>query len=170
MSSATPNSPNSGWNVHHIQPCDEAAAQLLYDVRNSAGQYSNCFDHLANAVPAGLDSNLYTQYTGYGECNGSAITVAGRLEVTDFASYKQLGGNPLTSRTIYFDRRLRGATTWVGVGTTVATNASGFNWSKSFSSGTAGNVTYEYRARYLGESGVGGATSAIFTSTWGAAC
>jgi hypothetical protein len=170
MSKTTPNSPHAGWNTHHIQPCDEAAAQLLYDVANSAGQYSNCFDHLPNAVPAGLDSNLTRQFASYGNCTGYAVSVAGRLEITDYAAYGRLGGNPLTSRTIAFDRRLRGTTTWTQVGTAVPTNAAGNNWTKSFSAPTAQDATYEFRARYAGESGVGSATSAIFTITWSRAC
>ncbi len=168
MSAATPNSPKSGWNIHHIQPCDEAAAQLLYDLSYTGGQYSDCFDHLANAVSQGLDSNLTVGASGYGDCLGTGVTASGRLEITNYSSYKLLAANPLTNRSISIDRRLKGSTTWTTITTAVASSASGNNWSKVFSSTSAG--TWEYRARYLGESGVGPATSAIFTITWTKAC
>ncbi len=56
MGSATPSRPSQGWNTHQIQRCDEAAAQLLYDVASSAGVYAGCFDHILHHGTSGLVS------------------------------------------------------------------------------------------------------------------
>lgn len=68
MGSATPSYPNSGWNTHQIQRCDESAAQLLYDVAASAGPYADCFDHITNHGTYGLVTSGTVAATSYGVC------------------------------------------------------------------------------------------------------
>lgn len=133
-------------------------------MRNSYGPYGDCFDHLANAGTSGLATNMSVPTTSYQACNGQGVLVVGRIEVTDFTSYQGLGGNPLSGRTVWFDRG-----TTVAFTSTTATNASGNNWAKSFS-GT--NVSYVYRAHFDDASGDGLADSdqPTFSITWGSAC
>jgi hypothetical protein len=163
MSSVTPWSPNAGWNTHHIQRCDEAAAQLLYDVSSSAGVFADCFDAIADHGVNGLKSNATVASTYYYGCVGIGETVTGRLEIKDLPGYKLIGGNPLTGRTLNIYRRLSGSTTWSFYSSTIPTNASGYNWSKSIG-GSAG--TYEYQLRYAGEAGVDASNQPIFTISW----
>lgn len=143
--------------------------QLLYDLANSAGPYADCFDHIAGAGPTGLLSNATVSTTSGSACTGQGISVSGRLEIKVDANYGPLGGNPLSLRTLFFDRRLVGTTTWtLNYASTSVSNASGNNWTASFGSSTAGS--YEFRGRYAGETGVVGVNTPIFTLTWSNAC
>jgi len=125
--------------------------------------YGDCFDDIANAGTNGLRSNLTVSGTSFSGCVSTPIPVSGRIEIKDYTSYDLLGGNPLTSRTLSFYRRLQGSTTWNLFTTTTASNASGDNWTKSVSGGIG---TYEYQVRYAGEAGVDPVNSPIFTVVW----
>lgn len=168
MGSSTPSSPNQGWNTHHIQPCDEAAAQLLYDVASSAGVYAGCFDHVLHHGTSGLVSAATVAATSYWACVNSGVTVSGRLAIATDSAYQALSNNPLTGRTLWFDRRPVGGSWTTDVTSTTATNASGNNWSKTFSSGSA--TTYEFRGHYKGETGLDPDYSPTFSITWSTSC
>jgi hypothetical protein len=168
MSSSTPSSPNQGWNTHHIQRCDEAAAQLLYDVADSAGVYAGCFDHVLHHGTSGLVTTASVGATSYWACVNSGVTVSGRLAVATDSAYQALSNNPLTGRTLWFDRRPVGGSWTTDVTSTTATSASGNNWAKTFSSASA--VTYEFRGHYKGETGLDPDYTPTFSITWSTAC
>ena len=173
MASATPSSPTTGWATHHIQKCDQAAAQLLYDLAALAGVYADCFDHVTGHGVVGLVSTATATAPVASACYGTALSISGRLEVQANANYGTLGGNPLASRTVYIDRKLQSSGTWtVDYATTTASNANtGTNWSRSFTeNGTSGSVTYDYRAHYRGETGVDPAYSGVVSLTWRYPC
>jgi hypothetical protein len=168
MGSVTPWSPNTGWNTHHIQRCDEAAAQLSYGLAAAAGVYANCYDDITGHGVDGLISTLTPGTTSYGQCTGYGVSVSGRLAIKTTTSYKKLSNAPLAGRVIVFDRRLSTSTTWtLGVASTSASSASGNNWTVTLS-GTTGS--WVYRARYAGESGVDPSNQPTFTVIWTNAC
>lgn len=169
MASTTPWSPTSGWATHHVQKCDEAAFQLLYDLAALAGVYADCFDHITGHGVNGLVSTATASAPIASACYGTALSITGRLEILTNSNYGTLGGNPLASRTVFIDRKLHSAGTWTAdYSSAVATNANtGTNWSRSFTeNGTSGSVTYDYRAHYKGEAGVDAAYSGVVSLTW----
>jgi hypothetical protein len=174
MTPAPVQRPTSGWNIHHLQPCDEAGMQLFYDVASYAGPYGDCFDHIAGAGATGLISLITNAAAAEtATCYGSALSASGRLAIkVDSANYGKLSGNTLASRTVYFDRRLAGTTTWtVDYGSVVSTTAGADNWAKSFTaSGSSGSTTYEFRAHYKGDGGVDGDYSPTISLTWSNPC
>jgi len=156
---------NSGWNTTKLRRCDEAAAQLAYDLRTWDGPYGDCFDHVTGHGTSGLLTNLTVTGTGFHECNGYAISVTGRLEVTDLAGYGRLGGNPLSGRTVWFDRS--GVLKYTSA---VAGGSAGDNWSRSLT-GSA-NTSYTYTAHFDDASGDGldDSNKPTFTASWSNAC
>ncbi|MEO8290555.1 MAG: hypothetical protein ABI649_06115 [Gaiellaceae bacterium] len=171
MGSVSPWLPNGGWNTHHIQRCDEAAAQLLYDLASTAGVYANCYDHIAGAVDGKLESTISMAGTSAFACSGQAVAVKGRAAILNTTNYKRLADNPLTNRTVWFDRKLHSGATWtLNIASTLASNVSGNNWTKSFAVSTPTTISYDYRAHYDGEVGVDDDTSPTFTITWSRAC
>ncbi len=173
MAATTPSSPTTGWATHHIQKCDQAAAQLLYDLAALAGVYADCFDHVTGHGVSGLVSSATASAPVASACYGTALSINGRLEVQTNTNYGTLSGNPLASRTVYVDRKLHSAGTWtVDYATAVANNSNtGNNWSRSFTeSGTSGSVTYDFRAHYKGETGVDPAYSGVVSLTWRYPC
>ncbi|MEA2674277.1 MAG: hypothetical protein QOI92_1469 [Chloroflexota bacterium] len=169
MASTTPWSPNTGWNTKHIQKCDEAAGQLLYGLSDLTGVYGDCFASITGHGSGGLASTLTSTGSGQFLCNGQGAAVSGRLAIkVDTTNYKQVSGNPLAGRTIYFDRAVSGSGSWVlNFSSTTASAATGNNWSASFG-GT--NVSYDFRPHYGGEAGVAPVTGSVVTLHWSNAC
>lgn len=180
MGSTSPWASNTGWNKTYIERCDHAAAQLKYGVKNSAGVYADCFLNITNHGPAGLKSRATVGSSSYSACIGATATATGRLAIaTDSTNYQALSNTPLSNRTLWFDRKPSTSSTWTNnVTSTTASNASGNNWSKGFSSGSS--ITYNFRAHYDGETGVDGSryinwpgttiTETTFSITWSSAC
>jgi hypothetical protein len=144
------------------------AYALRYDVQTTSGPYADCFDHITGHGVSGLVSTASVSSTSYHACIGVGATAAGRLAIKTDANYNQLANNPLTDRTIFFDRRPVGGTWTLDVTSATATNVSGNNWSKTFSNG--GAATYEFRVRYTGETGVDASNQLTFTIKWSTAC
>lgn len=163
MAAETPSYLEYGGHSKHIKPCDEAAGQLLWDLADKAGEYSACLKDIPGTVTAGLVSVATVAGSSFVGCVSTQETVTGTLEIKDVASYSVLGGNALAGRTVSFDRRLAGATTWVAHGSTTAVNDATTSWSKSFS-GAVG--TYEYRVRFAGDQSVAASNSPTFKITW----
>lgn len=165
MASTTPWYNNTGWNQTFIRRCDEAASQLAYDLKDFAGPYGNCFDHISGAGSSGLKTNLTASGTSFHECNGVGIVVAGRLQVSDLDAYGVLGGNPLGSRTVWFDR----GTTANYTSAVASTASTGNNWSKSFG---GSNVTYTFVAHFDDATGDGldPSNNVTFTASWSSFC
>ena len=168
MASTTPSSPTTGWATHHVQKCDEASFQLLYDLAALAGVYADCFDDIAGHGVTGLVSSATASAPVASACYGTALSITGRLEILTNSNYGTLGGNPLASRTIFMDRKLHSAGTWtVDYSSAVASNVSGNNWSGSFTvTGSSGSTTYDYRAHFKGEAGVDPVYSGTVSLTW----
>ena len=51
----------AGWNTNHLQPCDEATGQLLYDVNTLSSRYSTCMADVADTAGAGLDHDAHAR-------------------------------------------------------------------------------------------------------------
>ena len=154
---------NAGGSTTMLRRCDQAAAQLAYDLRDMAGTYADCIDHLANASSAGLRTDLTVTSSSFTVCQGAVAAVTGRLQVHDYASYEELGANPLEGRTVSFDL---GSTPSVTSTIAADTAAPATNWSKSFSNSSFGSRTYT--ARFAGEPDAVLAASPdrTFTITW----
>lgn len=180
MGPTSPWATNTGWNKTYIERCDEAAAQLNYGVKNSAGVYADCFVNIGNPGPTGLKSRATVASASYLACTGTPATATGRLAIaTDSTNYQALSNTPLSNRTLWIDRKLSTSSTWtIPFTSTTASNASGDNWSKGFSSSSA--ATYNFRIYYNGETGVDGSrsvnwpgtptTETTFSIIWGSAC
>jgi hypothetical protein len=172
MRAAQPRYNLSGWNTETLRECDEARAQLLYDVRNTAGPYAGCFDHIAGgASPNGLYSKATVAASAYTVCLGTTATATGRLAILTTTNYQELSNNPLSNRTLWFDRKPSTSSTWTpNVASTTASNASpGSNWSRAFTTSATTPITYNFRAYYLGETGVNASLAqgyALFNITW----
>jgi len=173
MSTTQPWSPNPGWNQAKLVRCDEAGAQLAYGLNNSAGVYADCFKNITNGGTVGLKSRATSSATQYNVCLGGTVTTTGRLAIETASSYRALSNMPLSSRTIWFDRKPSTSSTWTNnIASATASNASGNNWARAFSSGSTSTITYNFRAHYDGETGVD-PTSTIgnpqFNITWSSA-
>ena len=140
--------------------CDEAGAQLVWDLGTKAGEYGDCFDNISNAGPTGLKTNVDPELAAYYGCNGSPVTVSGRLEVKDVASYKVLGGNTLAGRTVWFDRN-----STLKFTSTTATTGQGSNWSVQLN---GSNAMYTYVAHFdhSGADGLSDSNTPSFTITF----
>lgn len=165
MASVTPWYNNTGWNTVTLRRCDESAAQLAYDVRDWAGPYGNCFDHIPDHGTSGLRTDMTTVGSSFHACNGQAILVTGRLQIKDLDGYKKMGGNPLGNRTVWFDR---GATVKF-TSTTAGSVSMGPNWSKSFG---GSNVSYTFTVHFDDTStdGLDDSNKPTFTASWSSAC
>ncbi len=169
MSAGQAANPTTGWNSTTTQRCDASALQLWYDVATSSGPYADCFDHVTGHGTVGLVSTASVGAASYFGCTGTSVTATGRLAIkTDATNYKELTNNPLTGRTVLFDRRPVGGSWTLGVTSTSASSVLGNNWSKAFTSGSS--ITYEFRIRYTGETGVDPSNQPTFTITWSNSC
>jgi hypothetical protein len=158
-----PSYSNPGGSTTELRRCDQAATQLAYDLRDMAGPYGDCFDHISNGTSSGLRTDLTVSPSSIAVCQGTAVAVSGRLQVHDYSSYKELGANPLEGRLVRFD--LDG-TANVASTTATDTSAPAPNWSRVFSSASYGSRTYV--AHFDRDAGAGLASSpdASFTITW----
>lgn len=171
----TPKAAAGGWATHSMQECDILALQLDYDVQNSAGSYPWCVDHIPGETNAdGLFSSTTRSAASYSTCLGQVLTTQGRLALKTTSSYGLISNNPLTSRTLRFDRRPPGGTWTPNVTSTTASNASGYNWVRTWSTTSSTPITYEIRVHYDGETSTAGSvidsSLATFTISWGYAC
>lgn len=154
---------NPGGSTTRLRKCDQAAAQLAYDLHDMAGRYGDCFDHLPNATPTGLRTDLTVSNSSISVCQGTVVTVSGRLQVHDYSSYEELGANPLEARTVKFD--MDGVP---NVASTTATDAAApaDNWSRSFSNVSYGSRTYTAHFDRQAESGLASSPARTFSITW----
>jgi len=153
---------NTGGSTTLLRRCDQAAAQLAYDLHDMAGRYADCFDHIANGG-SGLKTDLTVAPSSITVCQGATATVSGRLQVHEYASYEELGANPLEARTVSFDL---GST--LNVTSTIAadTVAPATNWSKSFVNSSYGSRTYTAHFDASLDPVLAPAPSRSFTITW----
>lgn len=152
---------DSTYDSRTLGGCDEARLQLIYDVWSKGFQYSKCLDHVANAeIDVGLKTALTTSITSITVCANETVTVTGRLDIKNEATYGELKNNGLWTRTVQIDR---GSTP--NYTSAVVDSTTDDNWSKSF---THSNVTFNYVAHYDSPSNEGLADSPnrAFTITW----
>jgi len=167
MAATTPWSPNSGWSTKHIQRCDEAAGQLLYDVANTAGPYADCYRAITGHGTNGLITTASVNLASYTACVGFNASTGGRIAVKTTTAYKRLSDNPLTGRKVWFDRKPSTGSTWTtNVHSTIATNASGTNWALSIPNPGSGNGVWNYRVHVAGETGLDASNQPTFSVTW----
>lgn len=153
----------TGSQHFSYQRCDEAGAQLDWDLGSKAGEYADCFDHISHHGTDGLVTDLTLgQSTTLTGCVGVPYPVSGRLQVHDYSSYNGMGGNPLIDRTVKIDRGGAAYTSTVAAGGTT-----GNNWTKSLSAPSS-PVTYSYDAHFDNPSGDGldSSTHRPFTIQW----
>ena len=170
MGSVSPWYANTGWNTHHIQRCDEAAGQLLTGVGSAYGPLANCFDHVAGHGVSGLLPSLTASATSVSVCRSQAALLSGSFRIAANAGYQSLSGQPLAGRTVWFDRRPSGSSTWTLNIASATTTTGSPNWTRSFSTGSTTTVTYDFRPHTAAESGLDAATGAVITVTWRSGC
>jgi hypothetical protein len=135
---------------------------MRYDLYDKADEYSECLDHIANAIQGvGLETELTASPASYVACAFETVTVSGHLKVHDYGSYDELANNGLWSRTVSIDR---GGTANYTSATTGSGSSAG-DWSKGF---THSNITFNYVAHYDAPSGEGLSDSPNrgFSITW----
>jgi hypothetical protein len=173
MGGATPTrngAPNT-WNVDTFLRCDNAGALLEYGAVDPALKYPNCFATVPGEGAKGLNTTLTVGSSSYTACaNGATVTVSGRLALeNDWKNYRYLANTPLESRVITIYRKPSGAADFpaTAFATATATDATGSNWSKAFSSTTA--VAYDYRAVWTtssGEPALNSSNAVLWTIRW----
>jgi hypothetical protein len=170
MGSVAPWYATTGWNTHHIQRCDESAAQLLTGLGSPSGPLADCFDHIAGHGVAGLLPSLTDAATSVAACLSQVATLSGSFGVAPDARYQALAGQGLAGRTIWFDRKLHTATTWTLNVASAVTGPGSANWSRGFSTGSATTITYDIRPHSVAEPGLDPATAPVVTVTWRSVC
>jgi hypothetical protein len=141
--------PNSGWNVHSFARCDTATLQLRYDMLNTSAKYSRCLD---------LSTVLSITASATGIVVGGSTTLTATLKVVDDDTYRLLGGNSVTGRTVTLQRRAPGATTWTTIGSMGAGSSAG-----TYVSTQRPTAATEYRAVFAtpSDEGINGDSSPV---------
>jgi hypothetical protein len=107
--------PETGWNTHRFGTCDIATLQREYDVSSTTAKYSTCLDVSTTLTLAASPTSVAYRDT---------TTLTATLKVADVATYDRLRNNPVSGRTVTLQRRPRGTTTWITVGS-MAVGSSG---------------------------------------------
>jgi hypothetical protein len=155
---------NSGWNTHHMQPCDVLGLALAYDVYTFPGGYPDCAHHIPNNLDGLLKTKVAKTTGDAFACPGDPVTFAGTAQIeTDATNYRELSANPLWGRSIVIQRRSAGTSTWSTYATVLAQANGTGTWSKSV---TATSGSYEFRGRFAGEAGLHDDNSGFVTITW----
>jgi hypothetical protein len=170
MGSVSPRYALAGWNTHHLQRCDVAAAQLRYGIGSASGPIADCFDHIAGHGSTGLVASLRSNVSTLSVCRAATATLSGTFGVAANSSYLLLSNQLLGGRTIWFDRKPHTSSVWTPNVASATTGVSGTNWTRAFTSGTTTTVTYDFRPHSFAEPGLDAATGPIITVTWGATC
>jgi hypothetical protein len=139
--------PNSGWNGHGLARCDTATLQLRYDMPNTSAKYSRCLD---------LSTVLTIAASATGIVAGGSTTLTATLKVVDDDTYRLLGGNSVSGRTVTLQRRAPGTTAWTSVGSMGAGSSAG-----TYVSTQRPTAATEYRAVFAtpSDEGINGDSS-----------
>jgi hypothetical protein len=108
--------PSAGWNMHVFGRCDVATLQLRYDTLNTSAKYSTCLDLATVLTISAAPTTIVV---------GGGTTLTATLKVVDDDTYRLLGGNSLTGRSVTLQRRAPGATAWTAVGSMAAGPSAG---------------------------------------------
>lgn len=167
MGATAPWYPTATWNLHHIQRCDEAAAQLLYGVASPSGQFADCLRGLARGAQTNLIPIMRPSVTSMNLCNFQQAVLKGRFAIANLAAYGSLADSPLAGRTIWIDRREYTSPVWLrNFASMTATAAASVNWTLAISGPPSGTVTYVFGLRASAETGVEASTGSSVTVTW----
>jgi hypothetical protein len=171
MASVTPWYALAGWNTHHIQRCDLAAAQLAYGLGSASGGLADCFDHAAGHGSVGLIPALSASTTSISVCLSQPATLSGSFGVGSDWRYGALAGRTLAGRTVWFDRKPRTSSVWtLNIASATTTASGGSNWTRSFSTGSTTTVAYDFRPHTSSETGLDPGSGPIIAVTWRAGC
>ena len=132
-----------------LRQCDEAGAQKAYGLRLLSGPYSPCLGNLKTS----LSASSYLE-----ACQGESVPVGGRLQLDPAGPFKTMRGNGLAGRSVTL--RVGDA----AIGSVLATDAAGDNWSRSFNLGSFG--TRKYIARFEGSGTLVASEARLITITW----
>jgi len=145
--------PRQYWNEHDFGRCDIATLQTRYDMTSWFAGYSTCLDL---AVNLGLTASATTV------SSGTQVTFSAALVVADNAGDGRLSGNPVSSRTVHLQRRVKGTTTWTSIGQMPAGTGAG-----TYVLRITPAATYEWRAVFPepATEGLRGASSAAVAVT-----
>jgi hypothetical protein len=166
MGPVAPWYPTATWNLHHIQRCDEAAAQLAYGVASPFRQFADCLRGLARTSQTQLVPIMRPSVVSMTLCNFQQAVLKGRLAIADLAAYQSLRNSPLAGRTIWIDRRLYTSFVWTRNIASMTATAAAVNWTQTFSGPPSGTVTYVYALHAPAETGVEASTGSSVTVTW----
>jgi hypothetical protein len=159
---------STNWDWPYYLECDEAAAQLIWDVEDTARAYADCFQNVANHATSGnLKTTLTVAGSSFAHVCSSAQPVSGRLEIfNDATNYKLLAANPLTLRVVRMDRKRSVDTVWtLNAHTATATSASGNNWTSNITFPAVLGL-WNYRAHFDGGVGLASSAQIQFTINW----
>ena len=104
MGSLQPWASNGGWNDTQWNRCDQAAAQLLWEMKNKAGPVGGCMDHVTGAGSNGLNTVVALAASPTTVCPGDTVIVSGSLKIATNSNYGRMSGDPLGSRVITIKR------------------------------------------------------------------
>lgn len=130
-----------GWNMHAFGPCDVARLQMIYEALTPTTPYSTCLSldtTMGLAAPQGPhppDTSVL-------------FTATFKIASTEVAN---LAGDKLDGRDVTLQRRIVGGSTW----TNYASMSSVGGGSGTYRVTLSVSSTYEYRARYVADSGEG---------------
>ena len=146
---ASPHSrPKSGWNEHVFGRCDVARLQMEYRLRSALDKLSTCLQ-LASALTMTASSTSISI--------GGSVRFTARLTIAPTTAARNLGGDPLSGRTVVLQRRVVGSTTWGTLTTMAAGTTAG-----SYTATSSPTATYDWRALFL--PGSDGALTAASTA------
>jgi hypothetical protein len=170
MGSVSPWYPNAGWNTHHIQRCDHAAAQLRYGMSSAYGSLAECFDHVAGHGAIGLLPSLTASTTVIAACLSHTATLSGSFGIAADSRYQALAAQRLGGRTVWFDRKPHTGSAWTMNVASATTGPSGTNWSRGFATSSSSTISYDFRPHAGSETGLDAATGPVITVTWTSGC
>jgi hypothetical protein len=127
--------PKAGWNEHVFGRCDVARLQMEYRLRSAADKLSTCLQ---------LTTVLAFSPSSTSISVGSSVRFTARLTIAVLTAARNLGGDPLSARTVVLQRRVVGSTTWGTVTTMAAGTTAG-----SYTATSSPTATYEWRALFL---------------------
>lgn len=170
MGAVSPWYANFGWNTHHIQRCDLAAAQFLYGLQFSSGPLADCFNAVTGHGSVGLIPSITSTSSTIVVCRSQNAILSGSFGVNADYRYQALSGQRLAGRTLWFDRKPHASTTWTLNVASAVTGVGGTNWSRAFSTSSISTITYDFRAHTSSETGLDGAAGPLITVTWRSGC
>lgn len=104
MGDIQPWASNGGWADTQWNRCDQAAAQLLWEMKNKAGPVGECMDHVTGAGSNGLNTVVTLAASPTSVCPGDTVIVSGSLKVATNSNYGRMSGDPLGARLVTIKR------------------------------------------------------------------